>query len=130
MSNHYYNDEMNDGDYENDNYKIDEINSTKKNMPIKTHMRKMEEMIAELKTDLNNNKKTGQILRSDNQSLEHKVKEKCNEITKNIMDDLYNFDKDFKRVLQNDKTETDFFKQQANSLNQDKLKLQQNVISS
>ena len=111
------------------NYKADEMLSNKKNMPVKAHMRKIEDIIAELKTDLNNNKKNGNLLRADQVSLEHKSKEKCNEITKCIMDDLYNFDKDFKRVLQNDKTESDFFKQQINSLNQDKIKLQQNVIN-
>jgi hypothetical protein len=118
------------GDYDIDQeYKIDDVTAMKKNMPVKTHMRKMEEIIAELKTDLGNNRKNGQILRSENVALEHKTKEKCNEITKCIMDDLYNFDKDLKRVMQNDKTETTFFKQQLNSLEQDKTKLQHNVIS-
>lgn len=60
--------------------------------------------------------------------MEHKTKEKCNEITKLIIDDLANFDKELKRVVMNDKSETDFFKQQVNALNQDKVKLQQNVL--
>jgi len=34
-----------------------------------------------------------------------------------------------RRVQQSDKTETDFFRQQINSLVTDKTKLQQNVIS-
>lgn len=110
------------------NYRSDEFSSPKKNMPVKTHMRKMEECIADLKRDLNENRKNGQILRSENQSLEHKTKEKCNEITKLIMDDLHNFDKDMKRIMLNDKTETDFFKQQVHSLNADKTKLQQNTM--
>jgi mRNA-degrading endonuclease YafQ of YafQ-DinJ toxin-antitoxin module len=45
------------------------------------------------------------------------------------MDDLSNFEKEFKRVIQNDKTENDFLKQQIASLNQDKIKLQQSTIS-
>ena len=45
------------------------------------------------------------------------------------MDDLANFDKDLKRVIQNDRTETDFFKVQINSLNDDKIKLQKETIS-
>ena len=68
-------------------------------------------------------------MRSENQALEHKNKEKCNEITKAVMDDLSNFEKEFKRVIQNDKTESDFLKQQIASLNQDKIKLQQSTIS-
>ena len=45
------------------------------------------------------------------------------------MDDLINFEKEFKRLIQNDRTETDFLKQQLASLNQDKIKLQQSTIS-
>lgn len=127
---------MNRGDdFDNDdnefesNLKMDELHATKKNMPVKTHMRKMEEIIADLKTDLNNNKKNGQILNSECRTLEHKTKEKCNEITKCIMDDLYNFEKDFARIRQNDKTETAFLDNQVKSLMQDSLKLKQNVIS-
>lgn len=114
---------------QNNNYKGDELNALKKNMPVKTHMRKMEEIIAELKRDLNDNKKSGQILRSENKALENKAVDKFNEMTKLIMDDLHNFDKDLRRIMLNDKTETDFFKQQVNSLKQDKVKLEQNTIS-
>ena len=45
-----------DGEYEEQKFKIDEITSNKKNMPIKQHMRKIEELIAEIKTDLQNNR--------------------------------------------------------------------------
>ena len=82
-----------------------------------------------MRRDLNESKKNGQILRSENQGLEHKTKERCNDITKSVMDDLTNFEKEFKRVILNDKSETDFFKQQVSSLNQDKIKLQQSTIS-
>jgi len=82
-----------------------------------------------LRRDLNDSKKNGQILRSENHALEHKQKEKSNEITKCVMDDLINFEKEFKRLIQNDRTETDFLKQQLASLNQDKIKLQQSTIS-
>ena len=68
-------------------------------------------------------------MRSENQALEHKSKERCNEIVKSVLDDLTNFEKEFKRVIQNDKTESDFLKQQIASLNQDKIKLQQSTIS-
>lgn len=131
--NNYINDlgEMNeDSEMEQNNqYRPDELNSMKKNMPVKTHMRKMEEIIAEIKRDLNDNKKAGQILRSENKALENKSVDKFNELTKLIMDDLHNFDKDLRRIMLNDKTETDFFKQQVGSLKQDKVKLEQNTIS-
>jgi len=114
-------------DHENAQFKYEE-DLFPKNLPVKPHIRKIEENISSLKADLNENIKNGQILRGENIGLEHKSKEKCNDIIKSLMDDLYNFDKDLQRIMQNDKAETNFFKQQLNALNQDKLKLQQSVI--
>ena len=114
-------------DDENTQFKYEE-ELFPKNLPVKPHMRKIEENISSIKSELNENIKHGQILRGENISLEHRTKEKCNDITKSLMDDLFNFDKDLQRIMQNDKAETNFFKQQLNALNQDKLKLQQSVI--
>ena len=106
-----------------------EMNQTKKNIPVKTQIRQMEKDLAELRADLNENKKCGMTLKGELISLEGTIKEKCNELSKCIIDDLSNFDKDLKRVIQNDRTETDFFKVQINSLNDDKVKLQKETIS-
>ena len=106
-----------------------EMNQTKKNIPVKTQIRQMEKDLAELRADLNENKKCGMTLKGELISLEGTLKEKCNELSKCIIDDLSNFDKDLKRVIQNDRTETDFFKVQLNSLNDDKVKLQKETIS-
>ncbi len=125
MSNYLH--DLNEMD-EDMNDRMEDLNVNKKNMPVKTHIRKMEETIGELKTDLNNNLKNGQLLRAENAALQSKVQEKCNEITKCIMDDLYNFEKDFARIKQNDKTEGAFFDQQVKSLQQDSIKLKSQVI--
>ena len=106
-----------------------EMNQTKKNIPVKTQIRQMEKDLAELRADLNENKKCGMTLKGELISLEGTIKEKCNELSKCIIDHLSNFDKDLKRVIQNDRTETDFFKVQLNSLNDDKVKLQKETIS-
>ena len=106
-----------------------EMNQTKKNIPVKTQIRQMEKDLAELRADLNENKKCGMTLKGELISLEGTIKEKCNELSKCIIDDLSNFDKDLKRVIQNDRTETDFFKVQLNSLNDDNVKLQKETIS-
>lgn len=106
-----------------------EMNQTKKNIPVKTQIRQMEKDLAELRANLNENKKCGMTLKGELISLEGTIKEKCNELSKCIIDDLSNFDKDLKRVIQNDRTETDFFKVQLNSLNDDKVKLQKETIS-
>ncbi len=78
---------------------------------------------------MNENKKNSQILRSENHTLEHATKQKCNEVVKTIMELLTNLEKDFSRSIQNDKTETDFIKSQVNGLVQDKTKLEKDVIS-
>lgn len=78
---------------------------------------------------MNENRKNAQTLRTDINSLEHRTKERLEDLTKLITDDLMNLDKDLRRVQQTDKTESDFFRQQINSLISDKTKLQQNVIS-
>ena len=96
---------------------------------MKTQIKQMEKDLAELRADLNENKKCGMTLKGELISLEGTIKEKCNELSKCIIDDLANFDKDLKRVIQNDRTETDFFKVQMNSLNDDKVKLQKETIS-
>ena len=97
--------------------------------PIKSRLRKLEKNIQELRSNINENKKAGMTIKGELAVLETTIKEKCNELCKCIMDDLTNFDKDLKRVIQNDRTETDFFKVQVNSLTDDKIKLQKETIS-
>ena len=97
--------------------------------PIKNRIRQMEKDLAELRAGLNDNKKSGMMIKGELSGLEGTIKEKCNELCKSILDDLSNFEKDLKRVIQNDRTETDFFKVQTNSLNDDKIKLQKETIS-
>ena len=97
--------------------------------PIKNRIRQMEKDLAELRAGLNDNKKSGMMIKGELSGLEGTIKEKCNELCKSIMDDLSNFDKDLKRVIQNDRTETNFFKVQTNALNDDKVKLQKETIA-
>ena len=97
--------------------------------PIKARIRQLESDMNDLRSGLNENKKAGMVIKGELAILETTIKEKCNELCKCIMDDLANFDKDLKRVIQNDRTETDFFKVQTNSLNDDKIKLQKETIS-
>ena len=96
--------------------------------PIKARIRQMEKDIADLRQGLNENKKSGMMIKGDLSAIEGTIKEKCNDLCKCIMDDLANFEKDLKRVIQNDRTEIDFFKVQTNSLNDDKIKLQKETI--
>jgi len=97
--------------------------------PVKTRIRQLEKDMQELRSNINENKKAGMTIKSELIVLETTIKEKCNELCKCIMEDLANFDKDLKRVIQNDRTETDFFKVLTNSLNEDKIKLQKETIS-
>ena len=97
--------------------------------PVKTRIRQLEKDMQELRSNINENKKAGMTIKGELAILETTIKEKCNELCKCIMEDLDNFDKDLKRVIQNDRTETDFFKVQTNSLNDDKIKLQKETLS-
>jgi hypothetical protein len=116
----------NEGEQQKSKY---DILQPKKNIPVKTQIRQLEKELSDLRANLNENKKSGMLLKGELISLEGVIKEKCNELSKCIIDDLTNFDKDLKRVIQNDRTETDFFKVQLNSLNDDKIKLQKETIS-
>ena len=107
-----------------------DMTQPKKMIPVKTQIKNLEIDIANIRKDLNENKKHGNMLRGELLSLEGTIKDRCNELSKCIIDDLTNFDKDFKRVIQNDRTETDFFKVQINSLNEDKIKLKKETVSS
>ena len=97
--------------------------------PVKTRIRQLEKDLQELRSNINENKKAGMTIKGELNVLETTIKEKCNELCKCIMEDLANFDKDLKRVIQNDRAETDFFKVLTNSLNEDKIKLQKETIS-
>ena len=130
MSENQSKDDMNfKEDEEEERPKIQTSLGNSKFKPIKTRIRQLEKDISELRGNLNENKKSGMVIKGELAVMETTIKEKCNELCKCIMDDLTNFDKDLKRVIQNDRTETDFFKVQTNSLNDDKIKLQKEVIS-
>ena len=45
------------------------------------------------------------------------------------MEELHNLEKEFKRTVQSDKTELQFFKDQISGLTQDKTKIKQSAIS-
>ena len=106
-----------------------DLTQTRRNIPIKTQIRQLENDISDLRKSLNENKKASMAVKGELGTLEGTIKEKCNELSKCIIDDLTNFEKDLRRVIQNDRTETDFFKVQVNSLNDNKVKLQKEVIS-
>jgi hypothetical protein len=61
-------------------------------------------------------------------TLEHKSKETTNEILKELLEDIVNIEKDFRKLVQMDNNEIVFLKQQITQLNQEKTKIQQNCI--
>jgi hypothetical protein len=99
-----------------------------RSIPVNKRMKKCEEMIKEIREDITDNIKNGSIMRAEIQTLDHKTKEKCNELTKLILDDLHNFDIEFKKVRDDERAENDFFRQQISSLIQDKMKIKQLLV--
>eukprot|EP00344_Euplotes_crassus_P003606 CAMPEP_0197003634 /NCGR_PEP_ID=MMETSP1380-20130617/10249_1 /TAXON_ID=5936 /ORGANISM="Euplotes crassus, Strain CT5" /LENGTH=118 /DNA_ID=CAMNT_0042422197 /DNA_START=60 /DNA_END=416 /DNA_ORIENTATION=+ len=96
--------------------------------PIKQRVKMVEKSIQDGKTELNNNKKEMQVLRSECATLEAKNKETTNEILKEILEDIANLDKDFKKLVEMDNNEVKFLQQQLFQLTQEKTKLQQSVV--
>lgn len=77
---------------------------------------------------MNESKKEVQLLRSEFMTLEHKNKEVVNETLKELLEDIVNVEKDFRKLVQMDNNEIVFLKQQIAQLNQEKTKIQQNSI--
>ncbi len=116
-------------DYDDRSEDIDfESGHRKSLITVKRHMKDMVDMIDAIRKNLNQNKIDAKKLRGDNQTLEHKTTDKRNELVKLISEDINNFQKDLKRVKQNDSSETAFFEQQLKMLNDDKLKISMSVM--
>ena len=77
---------------------------------------------------MNDNKKDSQLLRSECATLEHQSTECLNDILKEILEDINNLEKDFRKLQQSDLNEVSFLKQQCVQLQQEKMRLQQNTI--
>lgn len=73
-------------------------------------------------------KQSYQLIRSESKAIEHTSNEACNDLTSNTLDALEGLEKEFKTLINEEKTETSFLKQQFISLNQEKMKLEQNVM--
>lgn len=116
-------------EYNGNNRKLTNSLEPNKNIPVKTQIRRMDTDLEKVRKDLEEYKKNNNMLKGELISLEGRIKEKCNELCKSIIDDLSNFKKDFNRVIVSDKTETNLFKAQVNVVNEDKIKLQKETLS-
>ena len=61
-------------------------------------------------------------------TLEHKLGELTNDSMKQILEDINNLEKDFRKLQQSDLNEQGFLKQQVSGLNQEKLKIEQSSL--
>ena len=86
--------------------------------------RKQKMLANSMKFILNDNKKDSQLLRSECATLEHQSTECLNDILKEILEDVNNLEKDFRKNQQSDLNEIAFLKQQAGQLQQEKVRLQ------
>ena len=118
-----------DHSYDNNyNYDNDSHHQKKHAMPVKPHIKQIEDYIADVRKDCDENKKNAGLIKGELAKLSTTTKDRCNSLTRLIMEDLHNLEKEFKRTVQSDKTEVDFFKQQLNGLTQDKTKIKQSAI--
>ena len=77
---------------------------------------------------MNDNKKEVQLLRSELATFEHKANENTNDTLKEILEDIANLEKDFRKMQAMDVNEVSFLKQQVGQLNQEKTKIEQSVV--
>ena len=95
---------------------------------VKHRVRQIEIKLSESKKDLNENRKESQVIASELSQLDVKQRENSNEIFKEIMEDVLNLEKDFRKLVEQDNNEVNFLKQQIQQTNAEKTKLQQNVV--
>ena len=77
---------------------------------------------------MNDNKKEVQLLRSELATFEHKANEATNDTLKEILEDIANLERDFRKMQTMDINEISFLKQQVSQLNGEKMKIEQSVI--
>eukprot|EP00347_Sterkiella_histriomuscorum_P000385 403376065 len=97
-------------------------------MPIKNKVKQIDNSVKDFTKSLNENKKEAQLLRSECATFEHHATENTNDILKEILEDVANLEKDFRKLQQLDVNEMNFLKQQQNQLQQEKMKLQQACV--
>ena len=120
----------NENDQSNDGGNFDYDYSHKKVVvPIKPHIKNIEKNIADIRNECNVNKKRANELKGDLTLIGEKCKNKCNDITRMTMEDLKSLEKEYQRTVQQDKTESDFFKQLVSGLNNEKLSIKSKTLS-
>ena len=77
---------------------------------VKHRVRQIENGISESKKNLNENRKESQVIASELSSLDIKQRENTNEIFKEIMEDVLNLEKDFRKLMEQDINEINFLK--------------------
>ena len=97
-------------------------------MPIKSRVKNIAQMSQQFTKMMNENKKESQILRSECASLEHRSTEMQNEIMKEILDDIANLEKAFRKIQGMDLNDSNSLKQQATQLVMEKTTLKQATV--
>lgn len=88
----------------------------------------LQDSIQDFNRGLNENKKESQLLRSDLATFEHKATEQNNDTLKEIMEDIANLEKDFRKLQAMDINEVAFLKQQVGQLVNEKMKIEQSNV--
>ena len=68
------------------------------------------------------------MLRSEFATLEHKENEMNNDVLKEILEDLANLEKDFKKIELSDRNEHQYLRQQVSQIVTEKTSIQQKTL--
>lgn len=77
---------------------------------------------------MHESKQKYELIRSESNTLEKAQREESNDITTHTLDDIERLEQEFKKLVNEDKQENSFLKQQLSALTQDRMKLDQNMM--
>ncbi|CAG9315293.1 unnamed protein product [Blepharisma stoltei] len=104
------------------------VSASQSQPDIKKFIKHMHKKIEEIRVQMFDSKQDYEKLRSEAKSLESQNNAESNDITNRILDELDRLENQFKKQINEEKTEVSFLKQQIASVTQEKIKLEQNCL--
>ncbi|KRX10505.1 hypothetical protein PPERSA_01517 [Pseudocohnilembus persalinus] len=97
-------------------------------LPVKNHIKKLDNTLEELLKDLEQSKRDLQNVRNDIVSIGHLSNESGSEVSRYVMDETLRIAKEFRKLTLIESDETTYLKNQVQNLVQDRIRLQQNTL--
>jgi len=112
-------------------YQVEEAvggSSPARKLPVKQHISVLQKELDTMRKEIHTNRKIIQETTNSLNQIENSSRESCSEVVKYISTELDQLGDDLSKVINVEKQETAFLRNQIVELNQDKVKLQQNTV--